>query len=206
MLNLALVGCGLIADSHLIGIQRHVPDVKVTACVDTDLKRAQDYAHRTGAKPFAALDEALAEGDFDAVDLMLPHDLHEEAVRKCFAANKHVMLEKPLAHNLESAMRILSLAKQAKTKFMVAEQAQYWQDVVKASELIRDGYIGDILTARMYFFDFFRAIPGDPIPWRFRVSRSGGGVTIDGGAHWIRPTRMIAGRNRKCCCCDAIAY
>ncbi len=164
MLNLALVGCGLIANAHWIGIQRHAKDVKVTACVDTDIERARAFAQRTGGQPFASLDAALAEGEFDAVDLMLPHDLHENAARKCFVANKHVLLEKPLAHNLESAMRILKLAKHAPTKFMVAEQAQYWQGIVKASTLIRDGYIGDILTARACFFDFFRAIPGDPIP------------------------------------------
>ena len=78
-LKLAFVGCGAIARYHLDGINEHAPRIQVTATVDVDAEKAQAYATETGGTAFTSLEEALEKGDFDAVDLMLPHDLHEQA-------------------------------------------------------------------------------------------------------------------------------
>ena len=191
--TMALVGCGNIARAHWRGIRYHAPHIKVTAVVDSHLPSAQAMAERTGTPAFSSLDAALAEGDFDAVDLMLPHDLHETAAVQAFQASKHVVLEKPMARDLPSCERILAAAERAGTVFMVAEQAQYWPDVLKARELIDAGEIGDVVTARACFYDQLNIDPAGPKPWRFELARAGGGIAIDGGAHWIRPLRMMLG-------------
>ena len=191
-LTLALVGCGGIARAHLRGIKHHAPRIDVTAVVDTDPDSAASMSERTGAPAFTSLTEALAGGGFDAVDIMLPHDLHEQAAVESFAAGKHVCLEKPMAHNLESCERILAAAAQTDTVFMIAEQAQYWNDVQKVRELIDAGAIGEVITARACFYDPQNVPPGAK-PWRFELARAGGGISIDGGAHWIRPLRMMLG-------------
>ena len=191
--SLALVGCGNIARAHWRGIRYHAPRIEVTAVVDGDPSRAQAMAERTGAAAFSSLDEALERGNFDAVDLMLPHDLHESAALASFAAGKHVVLEKPMATDIASCNRILDAAAQAQTVFMVAEQAQYWPDVIKARELIDDGAIGEVLMAQACFYDPLNLPEGEARPWRFDLARAGGGICIDGGAHWIRPLRMMLG-------------
>ncbi|MFZ1753064.1 MAG: Gfo/Idh/MocA family oxidoreductase [Caldilineaceae bacterium] len=192
-LKIALVGCGGIAQAHWKGIQAHSPRIHVTAVVDTDAQRADAMAEQTGATPFTSLADALAQGDFAAVDILLPHALHEEAATLAFAAGKHVVLEKPMAHTLESAQRILTAAKKAGTVFMVAEQAQYWPDARAVRELIESGTIGEIITARAFFGGPVRPGSGGPRPWRYDLAMAGGGITMDGGAHWIRPLRMWLG-------------
>jgi predicted dehydrogenase len=192
-IKLALIGCGGIAHAHWRGIQSHAPDIEVTACVDENEASANAFAEQTGGIPFTSLTEALATGDFDSVDLMLPHDLHEEAALQCFAAGKHVCLEKPMAHTLASAERILAAGEAHDKVFMVAEQAQYWPDVHKVAELIEAGAIGDVLTGHGFFFDPLRPDPANPKPWRYHLDRAGGGISIDGGAHWIRPLRIMLG-------------
>ena len=191
--TLCLVGCGNIARAHWRGIRYHAPKIDVTAVVDANVENAEAMAERTGAKAFFSLGQALAEGSFDAVDIMLPHDLHEQAAAEAFAAGKHVVLEKPMAHTLESAERILALAAKADSVFMIAEQAQYWPDVAKAKQLIDDGAVGEVLDARACFYDPLTHDPQAPKPWRFDLARAGGGIVIDGGAHWIRPLRMMLG-------------
>jgi len=191
--KIALVGCGNIAQTHWHGIQNHAPYVEVTAVVDTNQDAARKMAEQTGASAFTELDTALTSGEFDAVDLMLPHDLHVEASLASFNAGKHVLLEKPMAPDLKGCQQILDAAKQAGTVFMIAEQAQYWPDVYKTLELIKNGDIGKIISAQGYFFDMLRVNPDDPIPWRFKLAKSGGGICIDGGAHWIRPLRIWLG-------------
>ena len=147
-LTIALVGCGGIAQAHWRGIQAHVPQLRITATVDTDPARAAAMAEQTGAQPFTSLEAALEQGDFAAVDIMLPHNQHEAAAVRAFAAGKHVVLEKPMSPTLAACARILAAAQQAGTVFMVAEQAQYWPDACKVQELIQAGAIGEIITAR----------------------------------------------------------
>lgn len=93
-LKLAFVGCGIIVQAHWRGIQNIADRIDVTAAVDTNTDAAAAMATATGAVAFTDLDTALAEGDFDAVDLMLSHDIHESATLACFSAGKHVLLER----------------------------------------------------------------------------------------------------------------
>ena len=197
-LKLALVGCGAISKMHRLGIQDGAPRIDVTAVVDTDPERARAVAEETGAEAFESLGDALARGDFDAVDLMLPHHLHESAAVRCFEAGRHVLLEKPMAPTVAECDRILAAAAQAAerhgTLFMVAENAQYWPDVVTARQLVEAGAIGDVVTARAAIF--FPPMPdyyGGDRPWRFDHKAAGGGVAMDTGSHWIRPLRMWLG-------------
>ena len=191
-LKMALVGCGGIAQSHWRGLEGHVPQIQVTAAIDVAPVRADEMAAKTGGQAFTDLDDALAKGDFDAVDIMLPHDQHEAVALAAFAAGKHVVLEKPMAPTLDACDRILAAAKKADTVFMVAEQSQYWPEVLKVQELLRQGAIGDIITARAYFGGRVGSGWGSR-PWRYDLAKAGGGIVIDGGAHWLRPLRMWLG-------------
>ncbi|HCL31237.1 MAG TPA: hypothetical protein DIC52_22780 [Candidatus Latescibacteria bacterium] len=193
-LNLALIGCGAIARYHLDGILAGQGRLCVTTVVDNDPDKAAAFAAETGATPFPTIEAALSDGDFDAVDIMLPHDLHEWAATTCLAAGKHVLMEKPMAPDLEACDRILATAENSGRTFMIAENAQYWPEIVRAAELIEDGAIGDIITARAAFVvQFDEYWFPDRKAWRYDRERTGGGICIDGGSHWIRPLRMWLG-------------
>jgi predicted dehydrogenase len=193
-LKLAFVGCGAVASYHLNGIRECGDKIMVTAAIDIDRTKAERIAAETGAQIFPSLTEAIPKGDFDAVDIMLPHDLHESAAIQAFQAGKHVLLEKPMAPTLDACNRILSAAKAAGTVFMVAENAQYWPEIVKAREFIEAGVIGEIITARTAFaVEFDKYWFKDKQPWRYERTRTGGGIAIDGGSHWIRPLRIWMG-------------
>ena len=193
-LTLALVGCGAISHLHLPAIRSGARRTEITAVVDTEAERAEAMARETRARAFTSLDDAIAAGGFAAVDLMLPHHLHEAAAVRCFAAGKHVLLEKPLATDLDACARILAAARRAGTVFQVAENTQYWPEVLTARRLLDESAIGDVVTARASF-----AIP--PMPqfygganaWRLDNAIAGGGIVLDTGSHWIRPLRMWLG-------------
>lgn len=191
-IKIAFVGCGRIAQSHWRGIQEHVPQLKVTAAIDVDPARAAAMAEQTGGQPFTSLETALEQGDFEAVDIMLPHHIHEEPTVRAFAAQKHVVLEKPMATTLDACDRILAAAKEAGTVFMIAEQSQYWPRSVKVQQLIREGAIGEVIMAEAFFGGQVGSGWGGN-PWRYNKAITGGGICIDGGSHWIRPLRIWLG-------------
>ncbi len=193
-LRLALVGCGSIAEFHLAGINELDGKVQVTALVDPELQRARAFATRTGGQPYASLEEAIAGGGFDAVDIMVPHHLHETLALTAFAAGKHVLLEKPISTSLESCQRIFAAADESGTVFSVAENGEFWPELEHAKQLIEAGTIGEVLTARAHFIygydpQWFR--PEDP--WRLDADKTGGGIVVDGSSHWIRPLRNWMG-------------
>ena len=192
-LTLALVGCGAISQLHLPAVRKGALRTEITAVVDTDAARAQAMAERTGARPFTSLDAALDAGGFNAVDLMLPHHLHESAAVQCFAAGKHVLLEKPMANDVAACDRILDAARRAGTVFQVAENTQYWPEVLTTKRLIDDGVLGDVITAHASFsIPPMKEFYGDNA-WRLDNAVAGGGLAIDTAPHWIRPLRMWLG-------------
>jgi UDP-N-acetyl-2-amino-2-deoxyglucuronate dehydrogenase len=195
-LKLALVGCGAISEWHRMAIE-HVPEIAITAAVDPDLARAKATAEATGAQAFSSLEAALEHGDLDACDLMLPHHLHESVAIAALESGKHVILEKPMASTPEACDRILAAAKRAPGVFMLAENAQYWPEVLIAKQLIDDGAIGDVITARAQLIfppmpAYYGERDGQP-SWRLDKREAGGGVSIDTGSHYLRPLRIWLG-------------
>jgi predicted dehydrogenase len=193
-LRLGFVGCGAIAAWHLHAIKQGEARIEVVAAIDPDPVRAQAIADQTGARVFGSLEDAVRAGGFEAVDVMVPHHLHEEVATEALGAGLHVLLEKPMAPTLDACGRILAAAATSGTAFMVAENAQYWPEVVLAQQLIEDGALGEVITARACSFvppldEFF----GGEKPWRFEAAAAGGGVAIDAGSHWLRPLRMWMG-------------
>lgn len=192
-LRLALVGCGAISEWHRMAIAE-VPEIEISAAVDIDAGRAQTVAEATGARAFASLDAALDSGCVDAVDLMLPHQLHEPVAVQALDAGVHVLLEKPMAPSIEACDRILAAAQRSDRVFMVGENAQYWPEVLIAKRLLDEGAIGDLVTARVQlFFPPMDAYYGGERAWRLDKTAAGGGVAIDTGSHYLRPLRMWLG-------------
>jgi predicted dehydrogenase len=192
--RVAVVGCGAISHWHLDAIERGGIDITVTAAVDPDAANAQRIADRTGAAAYASLADALGDGGFEAALLAIPHHLHEAVATEALGAGLHVLLEKPLAPTLDACDRILAAAQSAGTVFMVAENAQYWPEVLSVRNLIADGAIGEVVTARAAtFFPALGDFYGGERPWRFDAAAAGGGVVIDTGSHWLRPLRVWLG-------------
>jgi UDP-N-acetyl-2-amino-2-deoxyglucuronate dehydrogenase len=192
-LRLALVGCGAISEWHRMAIAE-VPEIEIAAAVDVDAGRAASVAKATGATAFTSLEAALASHTIDAVDLMLPHHLHESMAVQALEAGVHVLLEKPMAPTLEACDRILAASARSDRVFMVGENAQYWPEVLIAERLLHEGAIGDPVTARVQlFFPPMDAYYGGERAWRLDKNSAGGGVAIDTGSHYIRPLRMWLG-------------
>jgi predicted dehydrogenase len=188
-LRLAFVGCGAIAEWHLAALRAAASRTDVTAAVDVDSERVRAMAKETGAEAFDSLGDALTAGTFDAVLIMVPHRFHEDLAVAALRAGKHVLLEKPMSPTLEACHRILEVA----TVFSVAENAQHWPEVVLTKDLIEDGRVGEVITARAWHCSSPMAQFHGEGNWRFSVADAGGGVAIDAGSHWLRPLRMWLG-------------
>ena len=94
----------------------------------------------TGATPYTDVGRgALAPMSFDAALVMVPHDRHETVATAVLKAGRHLLLEKPMAPTLDACDGSWRRPSRSGTMFMVAENAQYWPEVVTAKRLVDEG-------------------------------------------------------------------
>src|SRR5580658_11125017 len=107
-INIGWIGVGTRGYAALDWLHTAAPnDVRITAICDTYqgyIERAQDRMKTIWGntpKVYADYRELLADPSIDAVYIMTPEHLHHEMGVAAMKANKHMYLEKPLAHTIE---------------------------------------------------------------------------------------------------------
>ncbi|WP_435837151.1 Gfo/Idh/MocA family protein [Streptomyces achromogenes] len=89
-------------------------DAELIACHDPVTEVAEETAARFGSRPEPSTAALLTRPDVNAVIIATPHVTHEALLTEALAAGKHVLLERPLAQSLSSALRIATRAQAAR--------------------------------------------------------------------------------------------
>jgi predicted dehydrogenase len=133
-----------------------------------------------------SLDEALADPScevyFDAAATLARADGMERAI----AAGKHVYCEKPSAPDLDSALRLARLAREAGVKHGVVQDKLFLPGLRKLRRLVDGGFFGRILSVRGEFGYWVFEGPDPPAQrpsWNYRAEE-GGGILADMLPHW----------------------
>ncbi len=142
-------------------------------------------------KVYNNYDDALKD-NFDIVDLTVPHYLHKEMAIKAMKNKINVLMEKPIATNIEDAEEIIDASKKYNVKFMVTDQYFFDPSVRSAIKLIKNNEIGNINTIIVRDQRFF-----DHEGWRQNTKNMGGGALIDGGIHFIDTLLNFGGEYLK---------
>jgi predicted dehydrogenase len=187
-IGVGIIGAGVIAKHHLRGYLQPPHHGQVVAIADVDTERARQVADAVGgAEVFADYRELIASSAVEAVDICLPHHLHKDAIVAAAAAGKDVLCEKPLCVTLEEAAAVMRAVTQAGITLMCAHNQLFLPPVALAREMIRQGRLGKVFSARTTDV-FLLTIDADRMGWRARRATSGGGELIDTGYH---PTYLL---------------
>jgi myo-inositol 2-dehydrogenase / D-chiro-inositol 1-dehydrogenase len=197
--RVALLGAGFIADIHIESYHRFVPDAEVVAVYTRKPQRARAFARKHGiAQSFSDLEAAITESDCDVVDVCLPNFLHHRAVLSAARAGKHVVVEKPLAMNLEEADEMIGACRTAKRKLCYAEELCFAPKYERVRKLVNEGAIGKIYQMRQC-----EKHSGPHSDWFYDIKQSGGGAIMDMGCHGIAWFRWMLGGRPKVKCVQA---
>ncbi|MHA1549213.1 MAG: Gfo/Idh/MocA family protein, partial [Alphaproteobacteria bacterium] len=118
LLRVGVIGLGYFGGRHA-RIYHALPNADLVAVCDLDTNRAESIGADLGAAVFADYRALLARPDIDAVSVCLPDRLHTEAAVAVAEAGKAMLLEKPLAHDLAHAKKIVAAVETAGIRFMV---------------------------------------------------------------------------------------
>jgi len=134
---------------------------------------------------FATTDwrEVVERPGVDIVHICTPNALHAEQAIAALEAGRHVYCDKPLAATLEDAERIRDAAARSRGRFQVVFQYRFLPAVIRAKELVDEGFLGRVLRFRAEYLHSGYADPSRPMSWRLDRTLSGGGALYDLGSH-----------------------
>ena len=100
--RVALIGAGYIATVHAEAL-RATKGAKLVGIIDPRLDRAASLARRNGGVAAAAsLGDMLDNQQLDAVHVLTPPNLHTDLTIEALSRGLSVLLEKPMASEIES--------------------------------------------------------------------------------------------------------
>ena len=183
-LKVAVIGCGGIANQkHLPALSAQKDLCELVAFCDIIEERAKKACEEygvEGAKYYTDYKELLKDESIDVVHVCTPNVVHCPITCDAFAAGKHVLCEKPMAHNTESAQKMMDAWKKSGKKFTIGYQNRFRQDTQMLHAACEADEFGEIYFAKAHAIRR-RAVP----TWGVfpDKSKQGGGPLIDIGTH-----------------------
>jgi predicted dehydrogenase len=199
-LNVALVGTKFMGRAHSnawlkVGRFFDLPLQPVMHTIDdVDEAGLKEFACRWGWQHYTTnYKSVLKNPEIQLIDIGAPNNAHAELAIAALKAGKHVACEKPLAHTLTDARKMMEAARKARNqKTFVSYNYRRCPAVALAHQLVRQGALGRIYHVRAQFLQSW-AGPDVPLLWRFQKKYAGSGALGDLGAHVIDMARLVTG-------------
>jgi predicted dehydrogenase len=162
-INVAQIGCGRMGRSDLGNVLTE-PLGRVVAVCDLDSKRlaagkkmAEAFYVQRGesgvnVKTFHDYHDVLASPEIDAVVVTVPDHSHARLAIEAVIAGKHVYVQKPVTYSIVEAIGLRKAVEAKKIILQTGSQQRSerpWGSFRKASELVRNGRIGQLKTIKI---------------------------------------------------------
>lgn len=156
-LGVAVVGVGTMGKQHAHNLRSLIPEARLVAVADTDLKRAQQVAAELEIEySYNSVEAVVERKDVQAVVIVTPAKFHGAALKVCAHAGKDVFCEKPFTLTLAEADELLDLTERLGTRVQLGHVRRYDPPNIRAKQRIEAGEIGDPVI--------FKSLARDPAP------------------------------------------
>lgn len=147
-LKFGIIGQGHIGKRHALMIENN-PEAELLAVCDIRSKEELGLTDYTG-NFYASVEEMLlAEPDLEVITVATPNGLHHTHALQVLEANKHVVIEKPMALTKAACESILFKALQMSKQVFCIMQNRYSPPSVWLKELIEAGVLGEIYMVQI---------------------------------------------------------
>ena len=194
-LGIGIIGAGVIFDTHARALEALRDRARLVGLAEIDA------AKRTAATdnffiPIAVEDyhELFRRDDIEVIHVCTSPALHERMVVDALSAGKYVICEKPLAHTLESADRIIEAARHHPGRLSTVYQLRYLPEIRRIIQLRDRGELGKLLFGQAKRFARLAGSGGQSSGWWGRWQTAGGGVVMTQFIHHLDQLCHIFGR------------
>lgn len=148
---IALIGCGGMGNHHLQTLTER-EDVEIAAVCDVYIPRCRAAQEKVGAHCAGYQDyrRILDRTDIDAIFVATPDHWHALMTVHGCQAGKDVYVEKPLSTTVYEGRKIVEAARRYGRVVQVGIQQRSMAVFRRAVELVQQGRLGDVVTARTW--------------------------------------------------------
>ena len=183
-INVAIIGCGTIANSAHIPAYMDSPIANIKYFCDIIPERADAAVEKYGCgKAVYDYHEILDDPELDAVSVCTHNDMHSVISIDFMRHGKDVLCEKPAARILSEALEMEKVSYETGRILSIGVCNRYANSVNHIKKLIADGELGEVYHVYASF-RAHRSIPGLGGDFTTKAC-SGGGALIDWGVHYI---------------------
>lgn len=162
IINIGVVGCGFWA-YYQARAWMEIPEVKIAAVCDEDKTKATGLAKMLGVdRVHSDVDAMLTESPCDFVDVVSSPESHAEIVFKVADKGIPVVCQKPMAPNLETAVKMVGYCQVRHVPFYIHENFRWQAPMVRIKQLLDGGEIGVPFKARIFFNTRFPVLKNQP--------------------------------------------
>src|SRR5438874_6262732 len=178
---MATLGVGIVGVSPVRGwaATAHIPalralpsyEIRALGAHSPGSARAAGEAFGVSAV-FSDHEQLVTQPDIDVVAVTVKVPQHRELVSAALAAGKAVYCEWPLGRDLDDARAMTALASEQGVRTVVGLQARQAPAIEFVQQLLRDGYIGEVLSTTIVGV----SIAGDVLvqPHAYMLDRTNG--------------------------------
>lgn len=142
ILNVVLVGTGFVAPIHLRGWSM-LDHVSVKAVSSRTRSKAESVAKEFNVpKVYDDFEEMLEKERPNVADICSPVETHLEYIQAAAARGIHVICQKPIAADIETAQQIQQIAEKGGIRLMVHENFRFRVWYRQAKSILESGVIG----------------------------------------------------------------
>ena len=188
-MKIGILGTGLQARRRTEALQNN-NEYNVVFVGSQNIERAKDFASKYSISSFGTYNDL--SNDIDAVIICTTPETHLSLVMKCVELELHILCEKPLAQNLESALKMHELVQNTNIVLKCGFNHRHHPAIMRAKELIDNNSIGKLISGRAVYG--FCGRPDYGNEWRSDLSKSAGGHFMELGIHLIDLTRWFFGK------------
>lgn len=183
--GIGIIGCGEIVNiAHLVAYK--AANLNVVACYDINESAAKTTAEKFDIPHVcSSLDELLSDERVQIVDIAIHVEGRLDTMKKAAQANKHMLVQKPLAHNYNEAEEMVKCAEENKVKMQVNQQARWAGTHVLMKRWLEMGAIGSPNTIHLHV----RGWQDDPKTWYVKQKNF---TILDHGIHYFDLLRFFA--------------
>lgn len=181
-MRVGIVGTGAIAWKHAqayknIGYQ-------VTACTNGNEEKGRNFAEAWGIDFVATPEQLSRRADVDFLDVSTFPGYRLAAVELGAKYGKHVLVQKPMAVDLETAAPMIAAARKAGIQLGVVSQHRFDDSTIFLKRALAAGRLGTILQADAYV-KWYRTDEYYARPVKGSWAGEGGGALISQAIHQV---------------------
>ena len=187
-LEVAVIGAGAIGRTHVETLAR-MQGLHLAALVDPT-PAARAYAESLSVPCLPDAEALIAAGLAQAAIVATPNETHLPIAAALLRAGLPVLLEKPVAESLDSALQLIAVARETGVPLLVGHHRRHNPIIQAARAAVTNGEIGDLVMATV---TCSLAKPDSYFQAEWRRSPGAGGPLLINLVHEIDLLRHIFG-------------